>query len=98
MVLSGASSAAVQAEVADRVSVLLPLPLAGAYDYAVPQELRVEPGDFVVAPLGRRSVLGVVWDGPLGGSAAEAVARDRLREVEERLPAPAMPETLRRFV
>ena len=40
MVPSGASSAAVQAQVADRVAVLLPLPLAGAYDYAVPDALR----------------------------------------------------------
>ena len=98
MVPSGASSAAVQAQVADRVAVLLPLPLAGAYDYAVPDALRVAPGDFVVAPLGSRSVIGVVWDAPLGEAGEESVPRNRLREIEERLPAPRMPDALRRFI
>ena len=95
---SGASSAAHRPELAERVSVLLPLPLSGAYDYGVPDGLEVAPGDFVVAPLGRRSVVGVVWDKPLGEEGAAPVPRERLREVEERLPAPPMPETLRRFV
>ncbi len=38
----------------DRVSVLLPRPLAGAYEYRVPDGLAAEPGDFVVVPLGAR--------------------------------------------
>ena len=38
----------------ENVRVLLPLPLAGAYDYAVPATLAVAPGDFVVVPLGSR--------------------------------------------
>jgi len=81
MVPSGASSAAVQAQEADRVAVLLPLPLAGAYDYAVPDALRVGPGDFVIAPLGSRSVIGVVWDAPLGEAGEDSVPRERLRVV-----------------
>jgi primosomal protein N' (replication factor Y) len=95
---SGASSAAHRPEPVERVSVLLPLPLSGAYDYGVPDGAEVAPGDFVVAPLGRRSVVGVVWDKPLGEEGAEPVPKERLREIEERLPAPPMPETLRRFV
>ena len=98
MVPSGASSAAVQAQEADRVAVLLPLPLAGAYDYAVPDALRVGPGDFVIAPLGSRSVIGVVWDAPLGEAGEDSVPRERLREIQERLPAPRMPDALRRFI
>ncbi len=95
---SGASSAAVRPLIADRVSVLLPLPLAGAYDYGLPEGMRLAPGEFVVAPLGRRALVGVVWDGPLGETGAAPVPRERLREIEEVLPAPPMPQTLRRFI
>ena len=49
-----------------RVSVLLPLPLAGAYDYSVPHELNVSAGDFVAVPLGKRQLAGVVWGEALG--------------------------------
>jgi primosomal protein N' (replication factor Y) len=76
-----------------RVSVLLPLPLAGAYDYSVPQELNVAPGDFVAVPLGRRQLVGVVW-----GDAIGDVADAKLKPVEEILPAPRLPDELRRFV
>jgi primosomal protein N' (replication factor Y) (superfamily II helicase) len=94
----GASSAAATSEAAERISILLPLPLAGAYDYALPEEMRVAPGDFVVVPLGARLVIGVAWDNSLADTAAAAVSPERLREIEERLPAPPMPETLRRFI
>ncbi len=43
------------------VPVLLPLALPAAYDYLVPKGIRVEPGQFVVAPLGTVEYLGVVW-------------------------------------
>src|SRR5919206_383450 len=45
-----------------RVKVLLPLPLAGAYDYRVPSSMSLNSGDFVVVPLNHRDVIGVVWD------------------------------------
>ena len=76
-----------------RVSVLLPLPLAGAYDYSVPHELNVVPGDFVAVPLGRRKLVGVVWGAGSGG-----VADAKLKPIEEILPAPRLPDELRRFV
>jgi len=41
-------------------SVLLPLPLPEAFDYAVPHGLEVAVGDAVAAPLGPRTVMGVV--------------------------------------
>jgi primosomal protein N' (replication factor Y) len=81
------------AAVAARASVLLPLPLEGAYDYEVPEELALAPGDFVRVPLGRRTVAGVVW-----GAATGDVAPEKLRPVLERLPAPPLHEELRRFV
>src|SRR5438552_19054949 len=76
-----------------RVSVLLPLPLAGAYDYLVPPELRLEPGDFVVAPLGPNAFMGVVWGEPMGDLPAA-----RLKPVAERLAVQPLPEVARRFV
>lgn len=77
-----------------RVSVLLPLPLAGAYDYLVPEGLALQPGEFVVVPLGTREVLGVVW-----GPGTDGVDPAKLKAVVERLEnAPALPEAVMRFV
>ena len=76
-----------------RVSVLLPLPLAGAYDYSVPQGLNVAPGDFVAVPLGRRQLVGVVW-----GEGSGDIVDAKLKPIEEILPAPPLPDELRRFV
>jgi primosomal protein N' (replication factor Y) len=77
-----------------RVAVLLPLPLAGAYDYAVPDDMEVAAGDFVVVPLGGREVLGVVW-----GDATGDVPAAKLKPVLERLEeAPGLVEVTRRFV
>ena len=41
-------------------SVLLPMPLPEAFDYAEPEGMRLAVGDQVVAPLGPRQVRGVV--------------------------------------
>jgi primosomal protein N' (replication factor Y) len=76
-----------------RVAVLLPLALAGAYDYAVPAGLALAPGDYVIAPLGKRESIGVVW-----GAARGDVAPERLKAVAHRFDAPPMPEAQRRFV
>ncbi len=80
---------------ADRVRVLLPLPLPGAYDYRRPSGLRLAPGDPVLVPLGRRQVAGVVWD---AGPAGDGVDAAKLKEVVARLDAPPLPAELRRFV
>src|ERR1700680_1025392 len=69
----------------DRVSVLLPLPLAGAYDYLAPREMALKLGDFVSLPLGSNEILGVVW-----GAATGDVAAAKLKPVAERLDAPLM--------
>ncbi|MBY0335963.1 MAG: primosomal protein N' [Acetobacteraceae bacterium] len=78
-----------------RVRVLLPLPLAGTYDYALPAGMAAGPGAFVVVPLGPRRMIGVIWDGE--GDTAQ-VGDNRLRLVEEVLDAPPMTDSLRRFV
>ncbi|HMK42126.1 MAG TPA: primosomal protein N' [Methyloceanibacter sp.] len=46
------------------VPVMLPLALPAPYDYLVPEGTHVEPGRFVVAPLGPVEYLGVVWTRP----------------------------------
>src|SRR5215510_3940356 len=76
-----------------RVSVLIPLALFTAYDYAVPAGVELAPGDFVAVPLGRRTVMGVVW-----GEGDARVPAEKLRAVEGRLELPAMPEVSRRFI
>ena len=43
---------------------MLPLALPAPYDYLVPEGTHVEPGRFVVAPLGPVEYLGVVWTRP----------------------------------
>ena len=78
---------------AGTVRVLLPLPLADAYDYGVPQGFLAEPGRFVIVPLGKREVLGVVW-GPGTGE----VPPEKIRNILEILPALPMAETTRKFV
>src|SRR5215471_9536920 len=75
------------------VRVLLPLPLADAYDYSVPAGAEVAPGHFVVVPLGKRETLGVVW-----GEGTGDVAAERLRDVIEVMPAQPMAPALRRFI
>jgi primosomal protein N' (replication factor Y) (superfamily II helicase) len=77
----------------DRLAVLLPLPLAGAYDYRVGEGQRLAPGDFVRVPLANRQAAGVVWGASRGG-----VADARCRAVAERLAVPPLPEATRRLV
>jgi len=77
-----------------RISVLLPLPLTGAYDYLVPRTLSAEPGDFVLAPLGNRLVVGVVW----GPGDPDGVAEKKLKPIDSVLDAPPLPEANRAFI
>src|SRR5262252_5173871 len=78
----------------ERVRVLLPLPLPAALDYLVPEGFDPpEPGSFVRVPLGRRSVVGVVWDG-----AGDELPAERLKPVFEILPTPKLQRDFCRFV
>lgn len=43
------------------INVLLPLAIADAYSYLLPDELHAQVGDFVEVPLGNRKMIGVVW-------------------------------------
>lgn len=72
--------------------VLVPIAVDRAYTYAVPDDMAVAPGDVVAVPLGPRTVLGVVWDGP-----PDDVPARKLRPVAERLDG-CIGEEMRRFV
>ncbi len=87
--------------------VLLPYPFAGAFDYARPNGMALEPGDVVLVPLNRRAEIGVVWDAPgtpdglpadLAGPRPPPVADGRLKPVDALLDVPRLPASLRRFV
>ena len=82
--------------VANRLRVLLPLPLPAALDYrALESEAPPEPGRFVRVSLGPRTLIGVVWESE-GDS--DDVAEERLRPIIEVLPTPPLPAELRRFI
>lgn len=44
-----------------KASVLLPMPLPEPFDYEIPDDVTVKPGDHVLVPLGQRTASGVVW-------------------------------------
>jgi primosomal protein N' (replication factor Y) len=62
--------------------VLLPLALPAPYDYLLPDGMTVEPGSFVVAPLGTVDYLGAVWRRPADAPAPE-IERKKLRALIE---------------
>ena len=75
------------------VGVLLPLPLAGAYDYKLPAGSNAVRGALVAAPLGNREVLGAVW-----GAAEGIVGDNRLKVAEPLEGAPVLPGKLCDFI
>ena len=76
-----------------RIAVLLPLPLAGPYDYLVGAEDRFQLGDIVDVPLGTRRATGVVW-----GRGEGEVAPAKLRTVYVRRDAPPLTPAMIRLV
>ena len=74
-------------------SVLIPMPLPEAFDYAEPEGMALAPGDQVVVPLGPRRMTGVVTelrDGT-GGNRP-------LKPVLERRDEPALPAKTVEFI
>jgi primosomal protein N' (replication factor Y) (superfamily II helicase) len=67
-----------------------------ALDYRVPAGMAVEPGSVVLAPLGPRQILAVVWDaGRLPGT---DVPPHKLRPLLQVLPVPPIAAPLRRLI
>ena len=80
----------------DRVRLLVLNAALGPLDYRVPEGMAVEPGNVVIAPLGPRQILGIVWE-PERLPASE-VPDARLRPLLEALPVPPLRAALRRLI
>ncbi|PNQ01813.1 primosomal protein N' [Sphingobium sp. SA916] len=80
-----------------RARVILLNAALGPLDYRVPHGMNVKPGSIVVAPLGPRQIVGVVWDED-SFPEIETVGDNRLRNVVGPVDAPPVPETLRRLI
>lgn len=68
----------------------------GPLDYRVPAGMQVEPGSIVIAPLGPRQLIGVVWEAERLPS--EEVSDNRLRNLIAVVDAPPIPASVRRLV
>jgi primosomal protein N' (replication factor Y) len=80
-----------------RARVLLLNAALGPLDYRVPHGMNVKPGSIVVAPLGPRQLVGVVWEEDSFPD-VDTVGDNRLRNLIEVVDAPPLPETLRRLI
>ena len=80
----------------DRVRLLVMNAALSALDYRVPDGMAVELGSVVMAPLGPRQVLGIVWE-PERLEAGDVPAA-KLRPLLSVSPVPAIPAALRRLI
>ncbi len=80
-----------------RARVLILNAALGPLDYRVPAGMEVGPGSIVVAPLGPRQLLGVVWEAERMPSDAE-VGDNRLRNLLAVADVPPLGAPLRRLV
>ncbi len=80
-----------------RARVLILNTALGPLDYRVPHGMTVVPGQIVVAPLGPRPILGVVWEEDRFPE-AEPVGDNRLRPLLGLIDAPPLPAPIRRLI
>ncbi|MCE7797718.1 primosomal protein N' [Sphingobium sufflavum] len=80
-----------------RIRVITLNAALGPLDYRLPHGMIAQPGSIVVAPLGPRQVIGVVWD---DGSFpdTETVGDNRLRSLLSVVDVPPLPAPLRRLI
>ncbi len=79
-----------------RVRLLVFNPALSVLDYRLPAGMAIEFGSVVLAPLGPRQVLGIVWEPErLGG---DSVPDAKLRPILEVLPVPPFAAALRRLI
>lgn len=81
----------------DRVRLIIFNAALGPLDYRVPEGMRVEPGSVVIAPLGPRQVLGIVWE-PERLDGGTEVPASKLRPLLEAMPVPPLSAPLRRLI
>lgn len=75
------------------MAVLVPYPVDKAYDYIVPNGMRVSVGDYVCVPLGNREIAGVVWGEPAGD-----VKPSKLKAVISKYDLEPMSAEVRKFI
>ncbi|MCX7285377.1 MAG: primosomal protein N' [Novosphingobium sp.] len=80
----------------NRVRCLVFNAALGPLDYRVPAGMEVEPGSVVLAPLGPRQIIGVVWEAER--LPATEVPENKLRPLLQVLPVPPLPAPLRRLI
>jgi len=80
----------------NRARLIVMNPALGPLDYRVPAGMQVEPGSIVVAPLGPRQLIGVVWEPER--LPCDEVGDNRLRNLLAVVDAPPIPESVRRLV
>jgi primosomal protein N' (replication factor Y) len=80
----------------NRARLLVFNPALSVLDYRVPEGMAIVPGNLVLAPLGPRQILGIVWEAErLAGA---EVPDSKLRPLLEVLPVPPIPAPLRRLI
>ena len=80
----------------DRVRLLVFNAVLHALDYRVPEGMPVAPGSVVVAPLGPRQIIGIVWEPER--LATSEVPDSKLRPLIGVVPVPPLKAELRRLV
>ena len=80
----------------NRVRLLVFNPVLSVLDYRLPEGMATEFGSLVIAPLGPRQVLGIVWEKER--LAGEEVPETKLRPILEVLPVPPLSAALRRLI
>ena len=80
----------------NRVRLLVLNPVLSVLDYRLPDGMATEFGALVIAPLGPRQVLGIVWEAErlAGGDVPDG----KLRSLLEVLPVPPFSAPLRRLI
>jgi primosomal protein N' (replication factor Y) (superfamily II helicase) len=80
----------------NRIRLLVFNAVLGVLDYRLPQGMAVEYGSVVLAPLGPRQIVGIVWESEhLPGA---EVAEAKLRPILAVLPVPPLAAPLRRLI
>ncbi len=80
-----------------RISVLLPLPLAGPLDYLAPFP-PPKPGSFVEVPLSGRKRIGVIWETGKKEMRGKILPLEKLKPIHSVIDVPPLTTVLRRFV
>ena len=80
----------------NRVRLLVFNPVLSVLDYRLPAGMAMDFGQLVIAPLGPRQVLGIVWEPDR--LAGDEVPEAKLRSILEVLPVPPLSKALRGLI